>query len=472
MRDLGLILGGEIRTGSPRDIRNPFDGNTVSRIGFADDDLLGRACALAWESRARSASLPLFERGRILRRTSDLIERNASELAEAIRDEAGKPISLAEIEVRRAQDTFLEAAAETGRLSGEMLPLDAAEAGAGRFGLVRRFPVGPVLAISPFNFPLNLVAHKVAPAIAAGCPLVVKPASQTPSPAILLGRLLREAGLPDGCLSVVPAAGSEASKLMEYPGFGLLTFTGSASVGWGLRGRVGRKKVLLELGGNAAAIVGPDADLDRAVESLGPGSFVYAGQVCISVQRIFVLPPRFDEFVEAFVGHVRKRIRHGDPRERGVVVGPLITASDADRVEGWVSDAVRKGARVLLEGRRSGNVLSPVILTNVDPGLPVCREEVFGPVVVVEAVKDWNEAIERTNDSEYGLQAGVFTNDLAALWECYTRLEVGGVIHNDAPTFRVDLMPYGGVKRSGLGREGPRYAIEEMTEPRLLALRP
>jgi acyl-CoA reductase-like NAD-dependent aldehyde dehydrogenase len=379
-------------------------------------------------------------------------------------------VQLATAELERCLDTLTNARDVARYPEGDVLDLGGFAAGAGRLGLVRRYPVGPVAAISPFNFPLNLVAHKLGPAIAAGCPVVLKPASQTPSPALLLAEILTAAGLPAGALAVVPCASRDAAALVEDDRLKALTFTGSAEVGWALKARAGRKKVLLELGGNAAAIVEPDADLAWAARRCAVGAYAFAGQSCISVQRVLVHRAVADRFREALLAAVRDAVVTGDPGDPATVCGPLVTPEDADRVLAWTRAAETAGARRLCGGERHGSVVQPVVLDGLRAGTKVRDEEVFGPVLSLAEYDDFEEALARTNDGRFGLQAGLFTSDVQKVWRALDALEVGGLVHDDAPTFRVDRMPYGGVKDSGAGREGPRYAYEELTEPRLLVL--
>jgi len=472
MRELKLSIGGQPHDGKPRTIKSPHDGRVVGEVHFGERAEIEAAMESARRAGPAMAALAPHRRAAILREMAAGLARRSDENARIISDEAGKPLRFARAEAERAVDTFNEAAEQCRRLSGEYVGIDAVAAGHGRHGIVRRFPVGPVAGISPFNFPLNLAAHKVAPAIAAGCPMVLKPASQTPMSALVLAELAVEAGLPPGGLNVVPASREAANLLTTDERMRLLTFTGSAEVGWAMKARAGKKRVVLELGGNAAALVGPDADLAEAVPRLVTGAFAYAGQVCISVQRIFVLDPLFDEFLSRFVEATRTLARVGDPADPDVVVGPMIDRANQERVLEWIDEARAAGARVCCGGEPRGTCVTPAVLTDVDPKLRISAEEAFGPVVVVERVSGWDEAIARTNDSRFGLQCGVFTRDIKALWRCFEGIEVGGVIHDDFPTFRVDLMPYGGVKDSGFGREGPRYAIEEMSELRLLVLKP
>jgi len=467
-----LNVGGAQRQGQTHEIHSPFDDQVVGQVDFGQASDIEQAIAAADSARPHMAALAAHQRAAILSRMAAGLQARREQTARIIAQEAGKPIRFASAEAERVVDTFNEAAAQCGRLEGEYVPVDSVATGDGRMGIVRRFPVGTVAGISPFNFPLNLAAHKVAPAIAAGCPMVLKPASQTPMSALVLAELAQEAGLPAGGLNVVPASREAADQLTTDDRVRLLTFTGSAEVGWGMKQRAGKKRVVLELGGNAAAIVGPDADLDPVVPRLVIGAFAYAGQICISIQRIFVLEPLYDRFLQRFVDATRAQARVGDPMDPQVMVGPMIDASNQRRILQWIEEARADGARVLCGGEARTTCVTPAVLTDVNPALRIVAEEAFGPVVVVERVKDWDEAITRTNRSRFGLQCGVFTHDIRALWRCFQQIEVGGVIHNDFPTFRVDLMPYGGVKDSGLGREGPRYAIEEMSELRLLVLNP
>ncbi len=472
MRSFELIIGGEARKSEIRVIKSPYDGSDVGQVAVAGEVEIEDATALAARAAEQMAALPRHARVKVLRDIAHGLIRHRDELARIICDEAGKPITYAQPEVDRAVSTFTAAADLLMTRGEETVPVDSVPHGAGRLGIVRRVPVGAVVGISPFNFPLNLSAHKVAPAIAAGCAMVLKPASQTPMSGLMLCQIAREAGLPEGALTVVPAGRAAADRLVTDERFKLITFTGSAEVGWDMKARAGKKKVVLELGGNAAAIVGPDADLDAVIPKLVTGAFAYAGQVCISVQRIFVLDPLGRSFLERFVEATRARAPVGDPRDPEVMVGPMIDRANLERVLDWVEEARRAGAQVHCGGEARGNCVTPAVITGADPALKVCAEEAFAPLVVVERVSGWDEAIARVNDSRFGLQCAVFTGEVKALWRCFAEIHVGGVIHNDSSLFRVDHMPYGGVKDSGFGREGPRYAYEEMTEPRLLVLNP
>jgi glyceraldehyde-3-phosphate dehydrogenase (NADP+) len=397
------------------------------------------------------------------------LHERREEFARLMTGEAGKPISDARREVTRAVQTFTVAAEEAKRIGGEVVPLDWTPGTDSHFGILRRFPIGPILGITPFNFPLNLVAHKVAPALAAGNPILIKPAPQAPMTALLLGEVALDAGIPPGGLNVLPCENQVAERLVTDPRFKLLSFTGSAAVGWRLKEKCGKKKVVLELGGNAGVIIESDADLDFAAQRCATGAFGYAGQTCISVQRILVHQSIADLFTTKLLLQVA-RLKSGDPGDEGTVVGPLIDQKAANRVGAWIEEAVSQGARVLLGGKRMGSVFEATVLSNVTPAMKVSCEEVFGPVVSVTPYRRFEEAIEALNESNYGLQAGVFTRDINKVFQAFRHLEVGAVLANEIPTFRADHMPYGGVKDSGIGREGLQAAIEEMTEPRFLVL--
>lgn len=471
MRLFGPVIGREeIDSGTKIEICSPYDQMPVGVVAFGDSRTIVRAIDLAVEKQADYALTPAYQRIQWLRAMANGILANYVELTQIICDEAGKPIRLAESEVKRAIGTFTIAAEEVGRITGEILPLDSQVDGEGREGLVKRVPIGPVAAISPFNFPLNLVAHKVAGALAAGNTVVLKPASQTPMSAVMLARIALEAGVPPGVFSVVPCPADEAEPLITDNRIKMLSFTGSPGVGWALKAKAARKKVTLELGGNAAAIVEPDADLVQAARKLALGAFVYAGQVCISVQRIFVHERAATRFYNAFLEVAKTAIRCGDPNDIDVVCGPMIDAGNADRILEWIDQATAGGGELILEPKRDGNVITPAVLTRVPKTLPIVAREAFGPVVVIETYRGLQQAINMANDTIYGLQAAIFTNSLPKVMKAFNQLEVGAVIHNDYPTYRCDPMPYGGVKESGTGREGPRYTIEEMTEPRLLVI--
>jgi glyceraldehyde-3-phosphate dehydrogenase (NADP+) len=420
----------------------------------------------AFESTRR---LPAYERGRILRDISAGIKARREELGRLISLEAGKPIRDALVEVDRASLTFRLGAEEAERIGGELIPLDLLPSSAGRTAITRRVPIGPVAGISPFNFPLNLAAHKVAPAIASGNPIVLKPPSKDPLVMLTVGEIIAEAGLPDGAVSILPMTRELGDRMVADERFKLLTFTGSPSVGWRMKARAGKKKVVLELGGNAGVIVDASADLDWAVKRILVGAFTYAGQVCISVQRMFVHESVWEPFMERFVAGAAA-LRVGDPLDPETDLGPMVDAAAASRTQRWVDEAVGLGGRILVGGRADGTFFPPTVLTDTPVTAQVCSNEAFAPLVVVFPFRDMADAIRGVNDSSFGLQTGVFTNDLRHAWSAFEDLDVGGVIVNDVPTYRIDHMPYGGVKDSGLGREGLRYAVEDMTEIRLLVL--
>lgn len=468
--EIAGIIGAERATGgAPLEVRSPYDGALAGTTWNATPEQAERAIVETVRAAAVMREMPTSRRVSVLLGISSRIERRKEELARVMALEAGKPIKAARVEIERAVFTFSTAAAEAARLGGEYLPLDLMESTAGRFGIVRRFPVGPVLAITPFNFPSNLVAHKAAPAIAAGCSLLLKPAPQTPFSGLLLNEIALQAGLPAGAWNTLPCTNETAEKLVTDARLKMLSFTGSAPVGWALKSKSGKKRVTLELGGNAGCIIHRDADLDYAAERCTTGGFSYAGQSCISVQRIRAHREVKDAFTEKLLARVKK-LNCGDPLDDATDVGPLIRPSDAARIEQWIAEASAAGAEVLTGGKRNGSVVEPAVLTNTKPAMKVNCEEVFGPVVTVEAYDEIDAAIAEINDSPYGLQAGLFTRDAKLIFEAYRRLEVGSLIVGDVPTFRIDHMPYGGTKDSGLGREGLRYAIEEMTEPRLLVM--
>ena len=466
----GFFVDGKwIEEGDPVEIRAPYDGSVIASVFQGRREHAEAAIGAAVKAFGTTRRLPAFERQRVLRRVSENITERKQEFARTMAQEAGKPIKAARTEVERAIFTFNVAAEESTRIYGEYLPLDWQEFTAGRWGIVRRFPLGPIAGITPFNFPLNLVAHKVAPAIAAGCPLVLKPAPQTPLTALLLAEAVQQAGWPDGGLNVLPLSNDDAGLLVTDERIKLISFTGSAAVGWQIKKNCGKKKVVLELGGNAGVIVHSDADLAYAADRCVAGGFAYAGQTCISVQRILVERSAFAKFTDLLLEGVKK-LKTGDPLDDSTDLGPLIRESDAIRASEWIQEAVRGGARLLCGGQRRGPMLEPTVLTGTRPEMKVNCQEIFAPVVTVEAYDDFNQALKQINNSPYGLQAGLFTRDAKLIFNAYEELEVGGLIAGDVPAFRIDHMPYGGVKDSGLGREGLRYAIEEMTEPKLLVM--
>jgi acyl-CoA reductase-like NAD-dependent aldehyde dehydrogenase len=466
----GFFLDGKwIEAGDPVEIRSPYDGSPVGHIFQARHEHAEAAIAAAVKAFGTTRRLPAFERQRVLRRVAETITQRKEEFARTMALESGKPLKLSRTEVDRAIFTFTVAAEESTRIYGEYLPLDWQQFTAGRWGIVKRFPLGPISGITPFNFPLNLVAHKVAPAIAAGCPLVLKPAPQTPLCSLLLAEAVQQAGWPDGGLNVLPLSNQDAGLLVTDERIKLVSFTGSAAVGWQIKNNAGKKKVLLELGGNAGVIVHSDTDLEFAAERCVAGGFNYAGQTCISVQRIVIERSVFGKFMDLLLAGVSK-LKMGDPLDDSVDLGPLIRESDAVRASDWVQEAVRGGARLVVGGKRTGSMLEPTVLTGTRPEMKVNCQEIFAPVVTVEPYDRFEDALRLMNNSPYGLQAGIFTRDAKLMFQAYDELEVGAVIAGDVPTFRIDHMPYGGVKDSGLGREGLRYAIEEMTEPKLMVM--
>ncbi|KPJ60508.1 MAG: aldehyde dehydrogenase [Latescibacteria bacterium DG_63] len=466
----GFPLKGKwVSTEDVLEVRSPYDDSLVAEVSRPSAQHVEEATSTAVSGFEIMRKLSTYERSRILEAVSAAIAKRAEELARAMSLEAGKTIRDARVEVARASNTFKVASEEAKRIGGEYLSLDWIPASDGRFGITRRFPIGPVLGIAPFNFPLNLVAHKVAPALAAGNSVVIKPASSTPICALMLGEILLDAGLPDEAISVLPCKASVAEGMVGDERFKVFSFTGSSDVGWRLKTLAGKKKVTLELGGNAAAIVDKGVPLEVAAEKCARGAFSNAGQICISVQRIYAQEEIYESFLDLLVARTKSLVV-GDPIDEKTDVGPLIDRPAAEKTEAWVAEASKGGARVLTGASRDGNMYEPTILVEVKPDMKVNCREVFAPVVVVTSFSELEEALEHVNDSDYGLQAGIFTGRLDAAVRAFERLEVGGVVVNDVPTYRVDHMPYGGVKDSGFGREGLRYAIEEMTELRLLAL--
>jgi len=464
-----LLIGGEwAETGDWVEVASPYSGETVGRVAKAGADEARRAIDAA--EKAMAEPLPAHKRAEILVRVAGYLGRRHDEVARTISDEAGKPMKAARVEARRAMSTYTFAAVEARKLAGEMVPMDASQAGEGKLAFTLRRPIGVVGAISPFNFPLNLVAHKLAPALAAGCAVVLKPASQTPLSALLLAELETEAGLPPGWMNVVVGPASEIGDvLIEDERVKAITFTGSGAVGWQLAERAPKKRVKLELGNATPVIVAANADVDAAAEAMAANAFSFAGQSCISVQRIYVEAPAYDRFVERFLPKVEE-LKLGDPADEETDVGPVIDDDARARILDWIEEARTNGARVLAGGETDGELIRPTVLTDAGPELKVSCEEVFGPVCTVNSVDSLDEAIELANGTRYGLQAGIFTTKLEAALRAAQELEFGGVTVNEAPTFRADQMPYGGVKDSGNTREGPAYAVRELTEERLVVI--
>jgi acyl-CoA reductase-like NAD-dependent aldehyde dehydrogenase len=466
-----IYLAGEwVDSPDPLPIANPARPDEPAGQTFnATEAQYERAVTAAVAAFDTTRKLPAYERGRMLREISAGIRDRREELGRLIAMEAGKPIRDSLAEVDRAVLTFRLGAEEAERMTGEVIPLDLNVASKGRTGITRRFPIGPIAGISPFNFPLNLAAHKLAPAIASGNPIVLKPPSKDPLTMLTVAEIVDSVGLPAGAVSILPMTREQGDRMVEDPRFKLLTFTGSPSVGWRMKERAGKKKVVLELGGNAGVIVDESADLDWAVKRTLTGAFGYAGQVCISVQRMYVHERIWDMFMERFVEGARA-LAVGDPLDPATDVGPMVDPAAAQRTQRWVDEATALGGQVLLGGTAYGTYFAPTVLTDVPVTAQVCSNEAFAPLVVAFPFTDFDQAVAAVNDSFFGLQTGVFTNDLRNAWRAFEELEVGGVIVNDIPTYRVDHMPYGGVKDSGLGREGLRYAIEDMTELRIMVL--
>jgi acyl-CoA reductase-like NAD-dependent aldehyde dehydrogenase len=464
------IDGEEVTTDAESVVTSPWDGREVGRVPLGDEGLVDRAVAVAL-ARHRGGALPAHRRAEVLDAMAEALTARHEEFAQSISAESAKPIATARIEAARSVDTFRFAAAAARTFTGEMVPMDASSAGVGKVGFTLRVPVGVIGAISPFNFPLNLVAHKVAPAIAAGCPVVLKPASATPLTALLLARVLEEdAGLPPGWLNVVTVPGRVADRIVTHDDVASITFTGSPDVGWGIRARAPRKRVGLELGNNAPVIVHRDADVAAAAAKVAVGGYSFSGQTCISVQRVYVHREVADEFLEQLARGVEALVV-GDPADPATDVSALIDSGETDRVAASVADALAGGASVAVGGDTTDRgVLHPTVLTGVTDDMDVCRTEVFGPVVGVQRYTDLADAFASANDSRYGLQAGIFTNDLSVGLEAAHALDYGGVCINEIPTFRADQMPYGGLRDSGNTREGPAWAIREMTEERMVVI--
>jgi acyl-CoA reductase-like NAD-dependent aldehyde dehydrogenase len=471
MKPRPFLLGDHsVRTEETAAVHNPYDGALVDEVCMAGAKEIGEVLDLAACTFKEARQTEPVERSRLLRRIADTIGRRADEFVELLIAEAGKPVALATIEVQRAQSTFELAAAGALEPNGHPIEMGATPAGAGHSGLARRFPLGVILGITPFNFPLNLVAHKVAPCLATGNTMILKPAMKTPLCALLLGEVLAECGAPAGQVSFLPFGHQHVGPLLRDPRVKMLSFTGGVDVGWKLKSEAVKQKITLELGGNAACVVEPDSDWRRHAAKMVVGAFAYAGQSCISVQRIFVHESIYGEFREVFLAQVREKAVAGDPRDTKTLVGPMITKAALENVVAWVKDAVSRGARLLTPLKVDGQILHPVVLESVPREAAIACEEAFAPVVVLESYRTFADGLAAVNDSKFGLQAGVFTGDLAKIYQAYDALEVGGVLINQVPTFRTENMPYGGVKDSGFGREGVPYAMEDMTEIKSLII--
>lgn len=452
------------------EVTDKFTNEVAFRTALATPDIIDEAIAGAVRATEPMAKMASFERQAVLQHCVERFRQRYDELAYSLCVEAGKPIKDAEGEVDRLIDTFKIAAEEAVRNYGEVQPLDISARAKGYMGMWKRVPIGPCSFISPFNFPLNLAAHKIAPAIAIGCPFVMKPASKTPLGAIIMGEVLAETDLPEGAFSILPASRDGADLFTTDERLKLLSFTGSPAVGWDLKAKAGKKPVILELGGNAAVIVDQDADLDHALARIIFGAFYQSGQSCIGVQRIIIHEDIYDRFRDMLVAKAKTLIA-GDPKRRDTFIGPMISLGEAKRLKGWIDDAVAGGATLLCGGNRDGNMLEATLLENVDPASDANREEAFGPMALLSKFNDFEQAMREVNDSKFGLQAGIFTRDIHKVLDAWDTLDVGGVVVNDVSSYRVDNMPYGGVKDSGLGREGIRFAMEDMSEIRNLVIR-
>lgn len=464
-----LIDGHDVLADDVNEVRSPYDGSVVGAVPACTTEDLDRAIAVA-VARHRAGPPPAFERAEVLDRAAALLTERLDEFAQSISAESAKPISTARIEAQRAVDTLRFSAAEARTFTGEMVPLDASSAGVGKLGFTKRVPIGVIGAISPFNFPLNLVCHKIAPAVAAGCPVVLKPASSTPLTALRIARLFEEAGLPAGWLNVVTCSGRVANHMVLHPDVAMITFTGSPEVGWGIRADAPRKRVSLELGNNAPVIIEPDGDWESAASKIAVGGYAFAGQTCISVQRVYVHRSLHDGFLDALAREVAA-LKVGDPADPATQVSALIDPGETDRVASWVGEATAQGADLVVGGTRTDHdVLVPTLLDGVRPDMAVCRNEVFGPVVGVASYDTFDEALALANDTRYGLQAAVFTRDIGNALKAADTLDFGGVLVNELPSWRADQQPYGGVRDSGNTREGPPYTVQEMTERRMIVI--
>ncbi len=468
MKVFPIYCGGDfLETSTKLEVHNPYSGKVVANTFLADKTELELALKAAQKVRIEMKTLPSYKRYAILMEIANEISLEREQLALLLCQESGKPFRYAIAEIDRAAQTFIVAAEEAKRLPKEFISLDWTKVGENKNGIINYFPIGIVAGIAPFNFPLNLAVHKIAPAIAAGCPIILKPASSTPLSTLALAKIIDKTELPKGAVSILPMNRSLGNLLVTDERIALLSFTGSPQVGWEMKKNAGRKKVILELGGNAGVIITKHADIEMTVKKCLVGAFAYSGQICIHVQRIFIAKEIFESFSKLFCLAASKLI-FGDPTENTTDISSMIDEANAKRVESWVEEAVNAGAKVLLGGKRNGSFYPATVLTNTTNLMKVNCEEVFGPVVLLEPFDNFDEAIRFINDSKFGLQAGVFTNEISEMDQAFNEIETGGVILNDVPTFRMDHMPYGGIKESGLGREGVKYAMMDMLEPKIL----
>lgn len=470
-----LWINGKAHEGASNiEVHNPFNGTTIATVSMAGKPHIRQAIQGCRRASAELKALSRVERAHLLNDIADGLQDSATEIVDTLVLEGGKPRMFAEQELARTLSVFSWAAEEAKRFCGDVIPMDGNERGVGYEGYTRREPIGPILGICPFNFPLNLVAHKVAPALAVGNPCIIKPASATPISALIMARIASEAGAPPGSLNVLPMQHQDIHHLLEDDSIKMVSFTGSPEVGWQLKSQIGKKRIALELGGNSGTIIDNSADLEWAAERCALGGFAQAGQSCIAVQRIYVHRCIYDTFLQQLIQQAAS-LKVGDPRKKDVTVGPVISKEAADRIMAWLEEAKKGGATIAHGGSRlevgCGNVIEPTIMTNVAEEMRICREELFGPVVTIAPFDHIDEAIKRVNDSRFGLQAAIFSNNLEHVHRTVERLEVGGVVVNDFPTYRVDHMPYGGAKDSGLGREGIRYAMREMSEEKMVVIR-
>jgi acyl-CoA reductase-like NAD-dependent aldehyde dehydrogenase len=465
-----FLLNGEWRSStSTFPVRFPFTGEIYTDVFKPTDTDLEEAIQVSLAGFEIMRRMPAHQRSAALRRLSELMREHTEEFVELLCLEGGKTRKVARIETARACQTVFVASEEARRIEGEWVPLDWVPDGENRMGIVKRFPIGPIFCIAPFNYPLNLACHKIAPALAAGNSIILKPASSTPLSALLLGKLALEAGIPPEAFSVLTCSGAQAEKIVRDDRIKMFSFTGSSEVGWRLKQVCGRKRYTLELGGNAAAIIHEDANLAYAAKRIASGGFMNAGQNCISVQRVLIHEPAYQKALDLIV-HEVNQLKVGDPRLEDTDVGPMINEEAAQQTAEWIKEAVSEGARLLTGGSRTGALVQPTILAEVKTGMKVCQQEVFAPVITIDRYNTFDEAVELANSTDYGLQGGIFTQNINRIMQAFNQIEVGGLMVNDVSTFRVDHMPYGGVKGSGFGREGLKYAIEEMTEAKLMII--